>query len=91
MAIDDLGVERDTEYMNEQITAIVDALYRAKVPLVITSNYSPRQMTGENEIRRKRIYDRLIEQCHPVEMPGESRRIIKGRQDYAEMKKLLGV
>ena len=91
LAIDDLGVERDTEYMNEQITAIVDALYRAKVPLVITSNYSPRQMTGENEIRRKRIYDRLIEQCHPVEMPGESRRIIKGRQDYAEMKKLLGV
>ena len=68
LAIDDLGVERDTEYMNEQITAIVDALYRAKVPLVITSNYSPRQMTGENEIRRKRIYDRLIEQCHPVEM-----------------------
>lgn len=91
LAIDDLGVERDTEYMNEQITAIVDALYRAKVPLVITSNYSPRQMTGENEIRRKRIYDRLIEQCHPVEMSGESRRIIKGRQDYAEMKKLLGV
>jgi DNA replication protein DnaC len=91
IAIDDLGVERDTEYMNEHITMIVDALYRAKVPLVITSNYTPKQMKGESEIRRQRIYDRLIEQCHPVEMSGESRRVIKGRKDYLEMKKLLGV
>ena len=91
IAIDDLGVERDTEYMNEHITMIVDALYRAKVPLVITSNYTPKQMKGEGEIRRQRIYDRLIEQCHPVEMSGESRRVIKGRKDYLEMKKLLGV
>lgn len=91
IAIDDLGIERDTEYMNEHITMIVDALYRAKVPLVITSNYTPKQMKGESEIRRQRIYDRLIEQCHPVEMSGESRRVIKGRKDYIEMKKLLGV
>lgn len=91
IAIDDLGIERDTEYMNEHITMIVDALYRAKVPLVITSNYTPKQMKGEGEIRRQRIYDRLIEQCHPVEMSGESRRVIKGRKDYLEMKKLLGV
>ena len=91
IAIDDLGIERDTEYMNEHITMIVDALYRAKVPLVITSNYTPKQMKGESEIRRQRIYDRLIEQCHPVEMSGESRRVIKGRKDYLEMKKLLGV
>ena len=91
LAIDDIGVERDTEYMNEQITTIVDALYRANVPLIVTSNYSPRQMTAESEIRRKRIYDRLIENCHPVEMSGESRRVGKGRKDFIEMKKLLGV
>ena len=91
IAIDDLGVERDTEYMNENITTIVDALYRAHVPLVITSNYTPRQMKEECETRRQRIYDRLIEQCYPVEMSGESRRVIKGRKDYLEMKKLLGV
>lgn len=91
IAIDDLGVERDTEYMNENITTIVDALYRARVPLVITSNYTPKQMKGEGEIRRQRIYDRLLEQCHPVEMIGESRRIQKGRRDYAGMKELLGV
>lgn len=91
ISIDDLGVERDTEYMNEHITTIVDTLYRAKVPMVITSNFSPQQMTEECDIRRKRIYDRLLERCHPVMMVGESRRKNMGRNDYREMKSLLGV
>lgn len=91
IAIDDLGVERDTEYMNENVTTIVDALYTAKVPMIITSNYTPKQMTEEMDIRRKRIFDRILERCHPIEMTGESRRKQMGRNDYLEMKSLLGV
>ena len=59
--------------------------------MVITSNFSPQQMTEECDIRRKRIYDRLLERCHPVMMVGESRRKNMGRNDYREMKSLLGV
>ena len=91
IAIDDLGVERDTEYMNENITTILDSLYAAKVPMIITSNYSPKQMTAETDIRRKRIFDRILERCHPIEMTGESRRKKIGRNDYLEMKAILGV
>lgn len=91
IAIDDLGVERDTGYTNENVTVIVDSLYRAKVPLIITSNYTPKQLTGEDEIRRKRVYDRLLERCHPIEVTGESRRKEKGRKDYAAMKNILGL
>lgn len=91
IAIDDLGVERDTEYMNENVTTIINSLYRANVPMVITSNYSPRQLTGENEIRKQRVYDRLLERCFPLEVNGPSRRKQKGRDDYAEMKHLLGL
>lgn len=91
IAIDDLGVERDTSYTNENVTVIVDSLYRAKVPLIITSNYTPKQLTGEDEIRRKRVYDRLLERCHPIEVTGESRRKEKGRKDYATMKDILGL
>ena len=91
IAIDDLGVERDTGYTNENVTVIVDSLYRAKVPLIITSNYTPKQLTGEDEIRRKRVYDRLLERCHPIEVTGESRRKEKGRKDYATMKDILGL
>lgn len=91
LAIDDLGVERDTEYMNENITVIVDTLCRAKIPLIITSNYTPRQMAGEFEIKRKRAFDRLLGRCHPVEVLGESRRKAMGRNNYLEMKELLGI
>lgn len=92
VAIDDLGVERDTEYMNEQVTTIIDSFYRAKVPLIITSNFTPRDMsTAEAEIRKSRVYDRLLERCHPIVVSGESRRKQIGRSEFAEMNKLLGL
>lgn len=91
IAIDDLGVERDTEFMNEQVTTIIDSFYRAKVPMIITSNYTPKQLTEECEIRKRRIYDRLLERCHPVKIDGASRRKAIGRSGYADMNKLLGL
>lgn len=91
VAIDDLGVERDTEYMNEHVTNIIDTLYRNKVPIVVTSNYTPKQLTEDCEIRKRRVYDRLLERCHPVKVDGESRRKQIGRNDYNEMRALLGI
>jgi DNA replication protein DnaC len=91
VAIDDLGVERDTEYMNENVTTIIDSLYRAKVPMIITSNFTPKQLTEAGEIRKKRVYDRMLERCHPVMVNGTSRRKTMGRHDFAEMNKLLGL
>lgn len=91
VAIDDLGVERDTEYMNENVTTIIDSLYRAKVPMIITSNYTPKQLTESCEIRKKRVYDRMLERCHPVKVNGASRRKETGRNDFAKMNELLGL
>ncbi len=91
VAIDDLGVERDTEYMNENVTTIIDSLYRAKVPLIITSNHTPKQLTEDCEIRKRRVYDRLLQVCHPVKVDGPSRRKDMGRHDFAAMNKLLGL
>lgn len=91
VAIDDLGVERDTEYMNENVTTIIDSLYRAKVPMIITSNYTPKQLTETKEIRKKRVFDRMLERCHPIKVNGESRRKDMGRHDFSEMNKLLGL
>ena len=91
VAIDDLGVERDTEYMNENVTTIIDSLYRAKVPMIITSNYTPKQLTESCEIRKKRVYDRMLERCHPVKVNGFSRRKEMGRNDFLETNKILGL
>lgn len=91
IAIDDLGVERDTDYMNENVTTIIDSLYRAGTPLIVTSNFTPKQLTADVDIRRKRVYDRLLERCFPIEVNGDSRRKEKGRNDYMNMKEMLGL
>ena len=92
VAIDDLGVERDTEYMNENVTTIIDTLYKAQVPMLITSNYTPRQIANkEAEIRKVRGYDRILEVCHPVKVDGKSRRRAAGNASYDRMNKLLGL
>ena len=88
---DDLGVERDTEYMTEQVTGILDSFYRSGIPMIITSNFTPRELSGAEDIRKKRVYDRLLERCHPILVDGESRRKQQGRHDYASMKNLLGL
>lgn len=91
VAIDDLGVERDTEFMNESVTTIIDSLYRAKVPMIITSNFTPAQLTEDCEIRKRRVYDRMLERCHPIKVDGPSRRKEKGRGDFRDMNQLLGL
>lgn len=91
VVIDDLGAERDTDFMNENVTTIIDSLYRAKTPMIITSNYTPKQLTEATDIRRKRVYDRLLERCHPVLVDGPSRRKQMGREEFHEMNRLLGL
>lgn len=91
VAIDDLGVERDTEFMNESVTTIIDSLYRAKVPMIITSNFTPAKLTEDCEIRKRRVYDRMLERCHPIKVDGPSRRKEKGRDEFRDMNKLLGL
>ena len=91
IAIDDLGVERDTDYMNEVVTTIIDSLYRANVPMIITSNHTPKQLLGGEDIRRSRIYDRVLERCHPIKVDGESRRREKGRTEFKEVNRILGI
>lgn len=91
VAIDDFGVERDTEYMNENVTTIIDNLYRANVPMIITTNCGPKQFSDEAEIRKKRVYDRILERCHPVMVDGASRRVRAGRSEFFDMNKRLGL
>lgn len=38
LVIDDLGVERSTEYAMEQMFTVIDSRYRSKKPLIVTTN-----------------------------------------------------
>ena len=91
LVIDDLGVERDTGFAKEQVFNIIDSRYRAGKPMIITTNLSMQKLATESDLSDKRVYDRIIERCFPVEVSGESRRVKKLINSREEMKDLLGI
>lgn len=93
LVIDDLGVERDSAsgYMQEMVYNIVDSRYRAGLPFIITTNLTADQLKNPADIRYKRIYDRILERCFPLEVKGESRRRQALRDTHADVKAMLGL
>lgn len=63
VVIDDLGVERDSGYSYEQVFHIVDARYRQRKPLIVTTNLSAKRMESAEEVKQKRVFDRVLEMC----------------------------
>lgn len=91
LIIDDLGVERESAYMQEMVYSIIDGRYRTGLPMIITTNISMEQLKKTDSMERARIYDRIFERCFPVEVAGGSRRRKIVRESYADMKALLGL
>ena len=91
LVIDDLGVERNTEYAKELVYNIIDSRYRAGLPMIITSNLTLEKMATETDLADKRVYDRILERCYPVAVSGESRRMKKLLNSREGMKEILGI
>ena len=89
LIIDDLGAERSTDYALERVYNIVDSRYRARKPMLLTTNLSLREMQTTQDIRYARIYDRIFEVCFPVEFKGKSWRYEEAATRYDQMKALL--
>lgn len=88
LILDDLGAERGTEYATERVYDVVDTRYRAGFPMICTSNLSIAEMQSAADIRQRRIYERVLETCYPVQFVGARRRTI-ARGKFAEMRSLL--
>lgn len=91
LIIDDLGIERRTEYMAEQIFNIIDARYRSGLPMIITTNLGMDELSKQQELAQTRIYDRILERCFPIQIKGESRRKQNGRESFFGTKERLGL
>lgn len=66
LIIDDLGAERDTEYVCEQVYNIIDARYRARLPMIFTTNLMLEELRRPQQLARQRIYSRVLERCVPL-------------------------
>lgn len=91
LIIDDLGAERDTEFTWEKVMNVIDARYRAGLPIIITTNLGPKDFTDRTDIRRQRVFSRLKEMCVLLEIKGSDRRSKKMQDKLETAKSLLGL
>lgn len=91
LIIDDLGAERKSEYMQEMVFNIIDARYRSGLPLIITTNLTIEEIKKTDDLTCRRIYDRIIERCFPIEMNGRSRRRQVINERFFGVKEKLGL
>lgn len=91
LVIDDLASERDTEYMNEIVTNIIDVRYRSGKPMIVTTNLTSEELKNPRDVRKQRIYSRLMEMCIPLEVKGTDRRKKKLIDEKNEFDELLGL
>lgn len=91
LIIDDLGAERNSDYMMEQVYSLVDARYQTEKPFIITTNIPIEEIKDPSDLKYKRIYDRILERCFPVKIEGKSRRRESLKENFAHRKSLLGL
>lgn len=77
LVLDDLAAERDTEFMNEIVFAIIDGRCKAHKPLIVTTNLSRNELLHPKSIEKQRIYSRLYEMTKLYEVKGEDRRRLR--------------
>lgn len=90
LVLDDLGVERKTEYMQEIVYSIIDARCRAGLPLIVTTNLTWKQITDPKEIAYQRIYSRLLKMCIPIKFDGKDKRLEQFKNQFTEDRQKLG-
>lgn len=86
LIIDDLGIERDTEYALEQVYNIIDARYKSNKPLIVTTNLTITEIKNPVDTAHKRIYDRVLEMCVPIKFDGENFRQQKATEKMEVIK-----
>lgn len=89
LVIDDLGVERESSFVLEQVYNIINSRYNAGLPLIITTNIPISEIKNPKDMNYKRIYDRILENCVPIEFTGSSRRQQINKDKIQKAKKIL--
>lgn len=91
LILDDLAAERKTEYMSEVVYNVIDARYRAGLPVIITTNLTREDLLRPATITERRIYDRILEKCAAVEVKNDNRRQKNMGRSQKEMREILGI
>lgn len=89
LILDDLGIERTTEYSLENLFHVIDARYTSGKPMIITTNLSLEELKNQKQLSLKRIYDRVLERCMPVCVSDNDFRKEKSEEAKAKFGKII--
>ena len=89
MIIDDLGVERNSEFAREQVFSVIDSRYRSELPMIVTTNLTLEELQHPEDLSRSRIYDRVLERCLPIRVNDQNIRELNQAATFAQAKQLL--
>ena len=90
MIVDDLGMERNSEFAREQIFSVIDSRYRSQLPMIVTTNLSLDELKDTTDLSKARIYDRVLERCLPIRVNEQNIRELNQAAVLARAKQLLG-
>lgn len=74
LIIDDIGAERQTDYMFEIVYSVVNNRYNMHKALIMTSNMTTEETGNPKDKRMERIMSRVWERGYPMEFTGKDRR-----------------
>lgn len=89
LIIDDLGMERGTEYALEQVFNVIDARLRSNLPLIVTTNLTLDELKHPADLAHERIYSRVLERCIPLKIDNQNIRQMKAQENFTRTKQLL--
>ena len=89
LIIDDLGMERDSEFAREQVFSVIDSRYRSQLPMIVTTNLSLEELKDTTDLSKARIYDRVMERCLPIKVNEQNIRELNQAAVLARAKQLL--
>jgi DNA replication protein DnaC len=90
LILDDFGKEQLTKEYLEATYEIINTRYKAKKPLIITTNLTRRAMQEEKTVGLRRIFSRLEEMCVPVLVESVDRRTDNGEEKIKRAYALYG-
>ena len=87
LIIDDVGMERETDYMMEIIQRVIDDRDRSLKPMIITTNFTAEEINNPTSTEWERIWSRIMRTCYPIRCDGNDMRAAAGMERNKMMKK----
>ena len=73
VCLDDMFADRQTDTQREFTFSVVDALYKMRVPMIVTTNVTKAYLVNPSDSDKPTI-DRIKERCEKLELVGRNRR-----------------